>query len=320
LRGWLYAIAVRVASDYRRGVAQRLTAPLPEGVRDPGPDPQQRSELQDSVRLLHDVLEELPGELRTIFVLAELEELTVPEIAEALGANLNTVYSQKRAARLRFDAALKRRRARFGGRAVGALGAIGKWFELGPSLAVGAFKGATLVLCAVAAVHFVSAESQQGPESSRTGAPVRGSERASSVRAQRHRFEASASPLPSIRIPEATAPPQSSSRRLSVPTARASAAAARAPTARAELDALAEAQALVRAGDGMAALGALDAHAEDPRFSGERRTLRVLAWCAAGRIAEARREAAELLRSEPTSIQRNAVARSCAGELAEGDR
>lgn len=115
LRGWLYAIAVRVASDYRRGVAHRRAAQLPEGVRDPAPDPQARSELQESVRLLHALLEELPGDLRTVFVLAELEELTVPEIAEALGANLNTVYSQKRAARLRFEAALKRERARLGG-------------------------------------------------------------------------------------------------------------------------------------------------------------------------------------------------------------
>jgi RNA polymerase sigma-70 factor (ECF subfamily) len=115
LRGWLYAIAVRVASDYRRGVAHRRAAQLPEGVRDPALDPQARSELQESVRLLHALLEELPSDLRTVFVLAELEELTVPEIAEALGANLNTVYSQKRSARLRFEAALKRERARLGG-------------------------------------------------------------------------------------------------------------------------------------------------------------------------------------------------------------
>jgi RNA polymerase sigma-70 factor, ECF subfamily len=112
LRGWLYAIAVRVASDYRRGVAQRRTIPLFDAVTDPAPDPARRSELNDSVRLLHALLEELPGDQRTVFVLAELEELSVPEIAEALGANLNTVYSQKRAARLRFEAALKRHRER----------------------------------------------------------------------------------------------------------------------------------------------------------------------------------------------------------------
>jgi RNA polymerase sigma-70 factor, ECF subfamily len=112
LRGWLFAIAVRVASDYRRGVTQRRTLPLHDSVTDPAPDPARRSELNDSVRLLHALLEELPGDQRTVFVLAELEELSVPEIAEALGANLNTVYSQKRAARARFEAALKRHRER----------------------------------------------------------------------------------------------------------------------------------------------------------------------------------------------------------------
>jgi RNA polymerase sigma-70 factor, ECF subfamily len=112
LRGWLFAIAVRVASDYRRGVTQRRMLPLHDAVTDPAPDPARWSELNESVRLLHALLAELPGEQRTVFVLAELEELSVPEIAEALGANLNTVYSQKRAARARFEAALKRHRER----------------------------------------------------------------------------------------------------------------------------------------------------------------------------------------------------------------
>ena len=44
--------------------------------------------------------------------LAELEELSAPEIAEALGENLNTVYSRVRAARAEFEAALQRARAR----------------------------------------------------------------------------------------------------------------------------------------------------------------------------------------------------------------
>src|SRR5687767_10181926 len=51
LRGWLFAIAVRVASDYRRGVRRRRTMPLHDAVTDPAPDPARRSELNDSVRL-----------------------------------------------------------------------------------------------------------------------------------------------------------------------------------------------------------------------------------------------------------------------------
>jgi RNA polymerase sigma-70 factor (ECF subfamily) len=112
LRGWLYAIAVRVASDYRRGAAQRRTLPLSETMVDPAPDPARASELADAVRLLHELLAELDEPKRTVFVLGELEELSAPEIAEALGENLNAVYSRLRAARARFDAALRRHRER----------------------------------------------------------------------------------------------------------------------------------------------------------------------------------------------------------------
>jgi RNA polymerase sigma-70 factor (ECF subfamily) len=45
-------------------------------------------------------------------VLAQLEEMTVPEIAELLGANVNTVYARLRTARREFDAAYARHRAR----------------------------------------------------------------------------------------------------------------------------------------------------------------------------------------------------------------
>jgi RNA polymerase sigma-70 factor (ECF subfamily) len=112
LRGWLYAIAVRVASDYRRGLVRRRTLPLSGSLPDPAPDPARASEVNESVRLLHALLGELSEAKRTTFVLSELEELSVPEIAEALGENLNTVYSRVRAARADFDAALRRERAR----------------------------------------------------------------------------------------------------------------------------------------------------------------------------------------------------------------
>jgi RNA polymerase sigma-70 factor, ECF subfamily len=112
LRGWLYAIAVRVASDHRRAAAHRRAVPLSEALVDPAPDPAQTSELAESVRLLHELLAELDEAKRTVFVLGELEELSAPEIAEALGENLNTVYSRLRAARAQFDAALKRHRQR----------------------------------------------------------------------------------------------------------------------------------------------------------------------------------------------------------------
>jgi len=111
-RSWLYAIAIRVASDYRRGAAGRRTIPLSSKIEDGAPGPARLSELQDRVRLLHALLDQLDMKKRTVFVLSELEQLTVPEISEALGANVNTVYARLRAARAEFEAALRRHRRR----------------------------------------------------------------------------------------------------------------------------------------------------------------------------------------------------------------
>jgi RNA polymerase sigma-70 factor (ECF subfamily) len=57
-------------------------------------------------------LGDLDEKKREVLVLSELEELTAPEIAEALGINLNTVYSRLRLAREEFDRVAARYRAR----------------------------------------------------------------------------------------------------------------------------------------------------------------------------------------------------------------
>jgi len=50
----------------------------------------------------------MDSDKREVFVLAEIEELSVVEIADVLGANLNTVYSRLRSARQVFERALER--------------------------------------------------------------------------------------------------------------------------------------------------------------------------------------------------------------------
>jgi RNA polymerase sigma-70 factor (ECF subfamily) len=74
--------------------------------------PHERAAEREAVRQLHAILDELDDEKRAVFVLAELEQMTVPEIAEAVEANLNTVYSRLRAARREFEQAVARHRAR----------------------------------------------------------------------------------------------------------------------------------------------------------------------------------------------------------------
>ena len=57
-------------------------------------------------------LDELDDEKREVFVLAELEQMTAKQIADAMGTNTSTVYSRLRAARLDFEKAAERFRLR----------------------------------------------------------------------------------------------------------------------------------------------------------------------------------------------------------------
>ncbi len=120
LNSWLFAIVARVSKDYRRSHRRKgaLVAGAPGTVdaeavaADPAKNPAERAELTERVNLLFEILEELDEAKRSLLVLAELEEMTAPEMADALGIPLNTVYSRLRAARQAFEVALTRRRAR----------------------------------------------------------------------------------------------------------------------------------------------------------------------------------------------------------------
>lgn len=98
---WLFAIAVKVARDYRRRVTRKGgLALLHEGeVPCRRTDPFAAAAAAEALATLHHKLEKLAGERREVFILAELEQLTGPEIAERLSLNLNTVYSRLHAAR-----------------------------------------------------------------------------------------------------------------------------------------------------------------------------------------------------------------------------
>ncbi len=101
LRGWLYGICQRLAAAYRRKASVRrerlASSPhLRSGHEASGPEDvdARRLELE-----LMKILNELDDDKRTVFVLYEVEELTLQEIAEAVGCPLQTAYSRLRAAR-----------------------------------------------------------------------------------------------------------------------------------------------------------------------------------------------------------------------------
>jgi len=113
VKTWLFGILMRVVSDHRRRLRRKGgLAPLPDGLAAERSCPEGEADKRAKVRLLHALLEELDEDKRAVFVLAELEQMTAPEIAEALDVKLNTVYSRLRAARKKFESALRRHRAR----------------------------------------------------------------------------------------------------------------------------------------------------------------------------------------------------------------
>lgn len=110
LKTWLFAIAARVAQRHFRTAQRRPAEALPEhDLPDPSQcTPQEEFAQRQAVQVLHDMLGALTYDKRTVFVMAELEQMTAPEIASALGIPLNTVYSRLRGARRDFEATLKR--------------------------------------------------------------------------------------------------------------------------------------------------------------------------------------------------------------------
>lgn len=110
LTTWLYGIARRVASQYRR------SAPRHQGDADPdalagAASPYEDARRRQAARLLGEILDELDDDKREVFVLIEIEQLSAPDVAAMIGIPVNTVYSRLRLARARFEAALARRRA-----------------------------------------------------------------------------------------------------------------------------------------------------------------------------------------------------------------
>jgi len=119
IKTWLFGIAIRVVKDHRRRATRKdqPTEQLREslvGAREGCPH--QAAQKAEALRLVHTVLDSMDDDKRAIFVMAELEQMSAPEIADALDVKLNTVYSRLRAARAMFEMGVKRYRARDGWR------------------------------------------------------------------------------------------------------------------------------------------------------------------------------------------------------------
>jgi RNA polymerase sigma-70 factor (ECF subfamily) len=104
-RAFLFSTAVRVASDTRRTYRRRHEAPDVELSDAPDSSPS-LDDLVDQRRaraLLTRLLEEMPMELRTVFILFELEQMSRTEVARVLSLPPGTVASRLRKARELFE-------------------------------------------------------------------------------------------------------------------------------------------------------------------------------------------------------------------------
>ena len=114
-RQFLFGTAQRVASTRRRSLKRRreeLQDSIDEHDEQSAPGPERLTELSRARTQLQELLDDMSLELRAPFILFELEELTVPQIAELLGLPLGTASSRLRAAREEFHAAVRRLQAR----------------------------------------------------------------------------------------------------------------------------------------------------------------------------------------------------------------
>jgi RNA polymerase sigma-70 factor (ECF subfamily) len=114
LQSWVYGILANTVRDYRRSF-RRKQAPLVATERDEqlGPasssaSPEQRTQLKRDLELLMQLLDDLPEAQRELIVLADLEQLNIPEICQCIGGNSHTVYSRLRVARENLKAKLAR--------------------------------------------------------------------------------------------------------------------------------------------------------------------------------------------------------------------
>lgn len=107
LRTWLYGIVRNVAyKQARRGRRKDRAEPLDEGLRSREPTPSEHAEEAQAADFVQRFALGLPEKKREVFMLALVEQFSVPEVAEMTGTPLNTAYTRLRAVRAEFRAAL----------------------------------------------------------------------------------------------------------------------------------------------------------------------------------------------------------------------
>lgn len=109
LRPWLFAFACRAASDYRRQARHRVAlTDDPDALCDPAPAVDEQVASRQELEFVARALDTLEFDRRAVFILHEIDGVSIPEVASALEIPTNTAYSRLRLARADFGAAVRR--------------------------------------------------------------------------------------------------------------------------------------------------------------------------------------------------------------------
>jgi RNA polymerase sigma-70 factor (ECF subfamily) len=113
LKTWIFGIVHLIALSYfRREQRAQQHDPLLNEIASRQRGPGETLGFNEDAAFLQSVLDTLDEGQRAAFVMADIEEMTAPEISAALGVKLNTVYSRVRLARRALARALERHRGK----------------------------------------------------------------------------------------------------------------------------------------------------------------------------------------------------------------
>jgi RNA polymerase sigma factor (sigma-70 family) len=332
-KAWLYGIARRVASNYRR--ADHRSARKRSALALAVASTPSKAAPPELVIVLERFLDSLAPVDRELFVLSEIEGMSGPEAASALALNVSTTYSRVQSLRRRFRESLaeadprvvvraardERPRATAHGWALllPELG-LATATKVAPLVAWGTIaKVAALALPVAVAVGLgvTRAERAPGPQAERAAIEPRADAAIESgARATSALAIASAVPAPTPVIDVTEPAPVQTAK----PRPREARAVPDAPSLERHNQLLLDAADRLREGDAAAALAITDAHAREfPKsaLADARAALRIEALCAQENVAQARGEAHLFVRAHPSSPVLARVERSCAGELVE---
>jgi RNA polymerase sigma-70 factor (ECF subfamily) len=118
LRPWLFGMAFRFASDYRRRAQHRREVADDRRAEpiDRAPPADEQLATREARQLVIEALDAVELDRSAVLVMHDIDGHGVPEIAQALAIPLNTAYSRLRLARDQFKAAVQRIRLRRGER------------------------------------------------------------------------------------------------------------------------------------------------------------------------------------------------------------